>query len=298
MVIAQVDKAQALEMLKNVSWPLLGLAVVFLFLEGVATALRLWLFAGKKSCLSETLKANAWYVLLLVILPARLGEVGAIEVLKRYLGQKYGAAAMSIIAQRLYDVVVLGVIFVIALLGLGPLLHSEMMYLAAIGIIVFALLVLARLDLFLTITVLILGKDRGTGLMRKLKRLVLQARTYARHGLKRSDIFMALTLTLMKWLSNLGALVFLFLSLHLGLSFFENVTVAGAYNFLAIIPLQTVGGIGVGEIGLTLLLVSMGLATSMAAGASLMIRFVIVVFPFLFFAFVFGGLKIKQRIGL
>ena len=296
LVVMQVDFVESVAIVRNASWVCLFLAFLFLLSEGIMTALRLWLFASRKPCLSEALKANAWYVLFLVILPARLGEVAAVVVLERYLGQKYGAAAMSIIAQRLYDVIVLGVIFMIALLGLGSFIDIQMMGIVAIILVGFALFVLIRLDMFLTFIAVFLGKGRQRGHIQKIKRLVLQARIYNRHNLKRSDVPMVLTLTVLKWVSNLGALVFLFMAIHLGLGFFENITVAAAYNFLAIIPLQTIGGIGVGEAGLALLLVGMGLSKSVAAGASLMIRFVILVFPFIFWVMVMGGLKLKNKV--
>ena len=293
LVVAQVDVSEAGNMLSAISRPLLAVAFLFLLLEGIATALRLWLFAAKKTCMGAALKANAWYVLLLVILPARLGEVAAILVLERYLGQSRGAAAMSIIAQRLYDVIVLGVIFLIALIGLGNFIDVKFIGAIGAGLISIALLVLCRMEMFLTAAALLLGKPRH-GFLRKIKRLTLQARLYNRHGLRRRDIPLALLFTLLKWISNLGALVFLFMALHLGLNTFENVTVAAAYNFLAIIPLQTIGGIGVGEAGLALILIGMGLSKSTAAGASLMIRFVILIFPFIFFVMVMGGLKLKE----
>jgi uncharacterized membrane protein YbhN (UPF0104 family) len=151
-VFMQADIGQAAVMLKNLSWSFLGVAFVFLIMEGIATALRLWLFAAKKPCLSEALQANAWYVLLLVILPARLGEVAAVVVLERYLGQKYGAAAMSIIMQRLYDMIVLGAIFLIALLGLGDFVDKTFMSIVSLGLIGFVLFVLVRLEFFLTIS--------------------------------------------------------------------------------------------------------------------------------------------------
>jgi uncharacterized protein (TIRG00374 family) len=289
-VFMQADIGQAAVMLKNLSWSFLGVAFVFLIMEGIATALRLWLFAAKKPCLSEALQANAWYVLLLVILPARLGEVAAVVVLERYLGQKYGAAAMSIIMQRLYDMIVLGAIFLIALLGLGDFVDKTFMSIVSLGLIGFVLFVLVRLEFFLTITALLAKKAP-----RKLRRIILQARLYSRHGFKTRDIPLALLFTLIKWISNLAALVFLFMSLHLGLGIFENITVAAAYNFLAIIPLQTIGGVGIGEAGLALLFTGTGLDVSAAASASLMIRFVILVFPFIFWVMVMGGLNLKKR---
>ncbi len=292
-VFMQADVGQAASMLENLSRPFLGVAFIFLIMEGIATALRLWLFAAKKPCLNEALQANAWYVLLLVILPARLGEVAAVVVLERYLGQKYGAAAMSIVMQRLYDMIVLGAIFLIALLGLGDFIDRTFMSVVSLVLILIVIFVLARLEFFLTVAALLVKKAP-----KKLRRLVLQARLYSRHGFKTRDIPLALLLTLVKWTSNLAALMFLFMSLHLGLGIFENITVAAAYNFLAIIPLQTIGGIGIGEAGLALLLTGTGLDVSAAASASLMIRFVILVFPFIFWVMVMGGLNLKKRLGI
>lgn len=293
LVILQMDIDQSAAMLKNISWPLVAAAFLFLILEGIATALRLWLFAQQRPCLSDALKANAIYVLLLVILPARLGEVAAILVLKHHLQQKYGAAAMSIIAQRLYDIMILGAVFLIALLGLGDFIDRTMMAVLAAGLIGFSFAVLMRLDLFLTLAALMFRKTPKT-----LYRFILQARSYSRHNMMARDVPLALILTTLKWASNLSALVFLYMALHLQLDWFENVTVAAAYNFLAIIPLQTIGGIGVGEAGLALLLVGMGLPAGIAAGASLIVRFVILTFPFMFWVMVMGGLKIKERLGM
>lgn len=292
-VIMQVDFNLALEMLKMLSWTMLLVAIAFLAFEGIATALRLWLFAQKRPCLSDALKANAWYVLLLVMLPARLGEVAAVVVLERHLGQKYGVAAMSIIVQRLYDVIILGVIFLIALLGLGDFIDRGVIGIVSIALILSSFFVLIHLEFFLTLTTIIFRNAP-----KKLYRFILQARLYSRHSLNTKDIPLALLFTILKWISNLGALICLFISLNLGLGLFENITVAAAYNFLAIIPLQTIGGIGVGEAGLMLLLTGMGLVAGAAAGASLMIRFVILIFPFIFFAMIMGGLKLKERLGL
>lgn len=297
LVVMKADLSEVQGMLKGLSFSALGFAIFFLFMEGIITALRIWLFAGRKTCISPALRANAWYVLLLVLLPARLGEVAAVVIFERYLGQKYGAAAMSIMTQRLYDVIVLGTFFLIALLGIGVFLDTNTLMIIGAVLVAFSLFVLVKLDKILTITVLIFGKKniRKSGISRKIGRLLLQARMYARHNLKGCDVPLALLLSAGKWICNLGALVFLFQAIHLDLSFLQGIITAAAYNFLAIIPLQTIGGIGVGEAGLALILAGMGITASMAAGASLLIRFVILTFPFIFWVSVMGGLGLKKR---
>lgn len=294
LVLMQVDFSLVQRMAQNITVPAFIAAFAFLTLEGIFTSLRIWVFAARKPCLSQALRSNAWYVLLLVMLPARLGEVAAIVVFERYMGQKHGAAAMSIVAQRLYDVIVLGTFFLIALIGLSDLFDNKaLLYGIGAALIIFCMAVLYRMELFLTIAAALL-RTRRTGLLGKVLRLILQARIWTRHIFQRKDIGIVLFLTTMKWVCNLGALVFLFRSIRLGLPFFESVTTAAAYNFLAIIPLQTIGGIGVGEAGLALLLGAMGLSASMAASASIMVRLVIIVFPFIFWVMVMGGLRLKE----
>ena len=298
LVIMQVDFAEALIMVRQTSWNFLILALICLFAEGVITSFRLSLFAQKKSPLVQAFRANAWYVLLLIILPARLGEVAAVLVLERYLGQKRAAGVMSIITQRLYDVMILGVIFLIALLGLGSFINIEILGIMAFIFIGVALFILVRMEMFLTLGATCLQrrqKKSRNKFLHRMTRLILQARIYNRHGLRKRIIPEAIFLSLLKWVSNISALVFLFMALHLELGLFENLTVASSYNFLAIIPLQTIGGIGVGEAGLALLLGIMGLSVSMAAGAGLMIRFVILLFPFIFFVLIWAGTGIKER---
>ena len=298
MVVAQADISEVRGMLGQLSYIMLAWAFGFLLFEGIITSLRIWLFAGGRKCITPALRANAWYVLLLVILPARLGEVAAIVVFEKYLGQKYGAAAMSIISQRLYDVIVLGTFFLVALLGMGDMLDKNLMMVIGGGLIIVALIGLTQLDKFLTLSVLVLGKNkiRQGVIRRKIGRLLLQARIYARHILSKRDIPLALIFTVLKWAFNLGALVFLFYAIQLDLSVLQGVVTAAAYNFLAIIPIQTIGGLGVGEAGLALILAGMGITASMAAGASLLIRFVIILFPFIFWVLVMGGLGLKEKI--
>lgn len=294
LVLLQVDFSVVEVMVRNLVWPVFLAAFLFLTLEGIFTALRIWLFAARKPCLSQALKANAWYVVLLVLLPARLGEVAAIAVFERYLRQSYGAAAMSIVVQRIYDVIILGVFFLVALIGLSEAFDKAFLYGACFMLIAIAVFGLYKMELFLTLAVLLFeGKKKGV--LRSAKRFLLQARIWSRHIFKKNHIGIALITTALKWFCNLGALVCLFFAINLDLSFFEAVASSAAYNFLAIVPLQTIGGIGVGEAGLALILVATGMSTSVAASASILLRLAIIVFPFIFWAMVMGGCMSKKE---
>ena len=56
-----------------------------------ATAARIRICTEGPPRFSAALKTNAWYVLFLIILPARLGEAAAVLLFRRFLGQNAGA---------------------------------------------------------------------------------------------------------------------------------------------------------------------------------------------------------------
>ena len=86
-------------------------AMVLFTLEGVFASLRLGLFADRPQAgrppARRAFAANALYVLGVAFLPARLGEGVGILVMNRMLGLRAGAAVIAVVAQRLFDLLVL-----------------------------------------------------------------------------------------------------------------------------------------------------------------------------------------------
>ena len=304
LVLVQIDWSAFPSLLAEIGWPPIVLAGALLLAEGVVTALRLRLFAGQGGGgppLSAALRANAWYVLLLVTLPARLGELAAVAVLRAELGQTTGAAAISLLAQRLFDVALLAGLFLVALLGLpsmgassdpSPATGPSWPGLALAGILVVLGVAagLARLDLWLRLAAALLTRyGPHAALPRTLLRVVLQARRWAERHWSRGLVAPALGLTLAKWGCNLGALVALLAAGGSGLSELELIVVAASYNGLAVVPLQTVGGIGLGEAGLMGLLAAFGVPLAAAAAVALVTRMVVIVAALAFWVLVIGG---------
>jgi len=298
VVVAQIDWGTAAAMLDGLAWPYVAGAICLLLAEGVVTSIRIWIFSARKPALTAAIRANAWYVVLLVLLPARLGEVAAVFVFQNHLGQKPGAASMSVVAQRLYDVACLGAVFLIALAGLGDAIPSGILAVIAAGLLGGAAAALVRLDFLLSLGARwLLGmKLHRQVIVRPAVRLVLQARTWNRHMMSRKEVPMAVATTLLKWGANLGALACLLSAVGLGLPVAGQFAIATAYNFLAIIPVQTIGGFGVGEAGLSLLLIASGIAVPVAASASVLMRLVLVCSPFLFFLLVHGLVRIGENV--
>lgn len=289
-VLSQLDWQVFTRMARNVDTSLLLLSLLLLFIEGAATALRLRWFAADRPGILPALQANAWYAVLIVLLPARLGEVAAVLVLEKYLGQTRGGALMSIIAQRLFDLLVLSALFLLALITASDILPWSMTGLVAVLVIAGAWLAILRMECFLALAgtaILRTGKARKPSLKRSVLRVLLQARTWRRHAYNRSLGRGALLLTILKWSATLGAISLLFTNLYPPMGLSSALLASTAYNFVAVIPIQTIGGLGVGEAGLAAILFGMGIALPTAVAISLFARLVLILFPFLFLAAVF-----------
>lgn len=299
-VLLQVDWHAAASMLRLAAWPFVLGALALLMVEGIVTALRIGVFTPSRPGFATCLKVNAHYVLLLMLLPARLGEMGAVLLFRRYFRQGAGAALMSVLSQRLFDLAILGSLFMLLGLSLASLLTFFQTAFLAAGLLVCLPLGLFYLDRPLAAAAIALRRKHGprpSGFRHHVLRLLLQARIWHRHGLNRRTLLYGIALTATKWACNLSSLALLFFAIHLALTPLESAWVASAYNLLAVLPIQTVGGIGLGEAGLAGLLAINGLPLGLAVGASLLVRLVLIAAPFLFWALAMGALRITAGSG-
>lgn len=292
IVITQVDGRTMLDTARNADPWLLLLALVALQAEGISTALRLRVFTearmGSRSPLavSRYLQITADYVVMLAVLPARLGEVAGIGLLCRGTGLRAAPATINLFVQRLFDVTVLAVVFV-----LGAVLQERSWTSplgAGFGALLIVGLVVALRWLWLPLgwcasALLRFGR---TGRLRKLTHMLLEARTWHRRGLDPQRVRKGLTWTLSKWATHLVAFALVLRALHLPVSLGEAMLLGAAFNCLSVVPLQTVGGIGIGEAGLAGLLVLQGQTVETAASAAILVRLVLLIAPPLFWLWV------------
>ncbi len=288
IVLSQVDWHLFTEILQQTLAVFVITSVVLFLLEGVFTSLRFYVLTPNDPRLSSCFQLTAWYVVLLILLPLRLGEVAVIFLMKKHLNQNTSPAIMNVLVQRLFDVMTLCVIFLICILMFSSIFESKEITVIAAACLLALALILTILDKILAflISPLLERKNSQNSILTKLLRALLQARIWYRHRLTLSKTLIALLLSLGKWLCNILGFVFLLEALQLPVDFTNSVVIAAAYNFLAIIPLQTIGGIGLSEMGLSGLLIFSGLSLSLAASSAILVRVVIIIIPFLFWALV------------
>ena len=299
LLLSQLDFAEFRHLLGQLYAPFLLVALVFFLLEAIVTALRIRMFAHTNPTLAAATQANAWYVLLVLLLPARLGEVAAVIIFEKFLGLPRGAAMASIIAQRMFDVMLIGLLFVLASLVVLDMQTSSSAFPLAIVAVAATLVAVIRLTDLLTLGARILhGKKRPAhGARKALLKLLLQARNWHRRFLTPRRALAAFTLTLLKWLATMAGIAFTLFALQIPLDEFQIWAASAVYNFTAIVPIHTVGGLGMGEVGLTAVLSSMGVTLSSAVGVALFLRMALIGFTFGYFFIVVSAHRLQIAMG-
>lgn len=270
---------------------LLLIAIILLILEGIMTALRILVFASGTHKFHSALYANAWYVFFLIFLPARLGEVAAVYILQKYMHQSRGASVMSIILQRLLDLIILATIFIILITLMTDVFSTNTSVIISISFILFlSIIYIFRLEFisYAAIQFSHISNVRRKPILRAIYRTLLQARLWNKQFKNSKKLPKLILITILKWLANLAAITLIFLSINSTLRLSDSLIISVLYNFLAVIPIQTIGGIGISEAGLTALFLNLAnLSIASAVAISIFTRLIIILFPFLFFLLAF-----------
>jgi uncharacterized protein (TIRG00374 family) len=298
LIIPYVDLNQIGFILNSISWDIFSIAIIVLLMEGVFTALRFKLFTPGKPALKDCLKLTSLFIVSLIILPARLGEIAVIFLLKHQLGQRTGVSIMNVLTQRLIDLIFIFTILLAFILINKAVEYNIFFYLVILLIISLLILSIFKLGFLLGIFATLFFVDKPITkniFFRKIYRMILQARIWHRFHMSNNIIFKAILISLLKWASNIGGLSLLFYSINTPLNEIQILLTSTAYNLLAIIPIQTIGGFGVSEAGLTGILVFFGLPVDLSANISIASRIVLISTPFLFLLLVYLYLFLSRN---
>ncbi len=266
---------------QRVPWPWLLGGVLLLQVEGLCTALRVRLLAAPSSSVFDALVVTAWWVLGLAVLPARLGEVSGLHMLISRLGASPGTALHSLFVQRLFDGVLLLLFGAVAIACQGDMAGRDSLLALLLVTAAATALLLMRLGWCFALVAQLARRYRRQRLMAAVLRAALSGRRAAR-VISSGRQFAALTaISLLKWLANLAALALIIVALVPLLPWVAT-GIAVLFNLAAIVPLQTVGGIGIGEVSFTAAAGWYGIDVAMAASAALVLRAVVITAPVLF----------------
>ncbi|MEM7405643.1 MAG: lysylphosphatidylglycerol synthase transmembrane domain-containing protein [Pseudomonadota bacterium] len=293
-VYALTDPATLSARFASVRWSWFVAAAILLLSEGCFTAWRLRVFTPGPPSFRACLHISAWFVLFLVALPARVGEVAAAFLLKHFAGQSTAPALTNLLTQRALDLMFLIAVFLLLSAAVSSLPSGPEVLGLAIALFVALAIGVWRLEQLLALAAnatLRAGNITGVGIFRSLARAALKARSWRRHYLTTSVMSMGFVVTLLKWLANLGGLALLLHAFGVPVGWAEKFLLAAAFNFLAVVPLQTVGGVGLSEVGLAGALVAFGLTLEDAVAISVLVRLVLIVSPLVFWSTITFGVR-------
>jgi uncharacterized membrane protein YbhN (UPF0104 family) len=295
-VLLQIEWQALRALAANTRLAGIGAALALLIGEGYCSTVRLHALLGGGATLASCLRITAWHVLWVMLMPARLGDVAGITLIRRHTSQRIGPATANVVIQRLFDLLALALTFAITVLLLGSEFALGRLAWAALALACAVPALVRVLPRLLTVAARFLrgAAARPRGRRRGVLRAVLHTRAWLRHQVTPRRAGGVLALSIAKWTLNLIGIATLVRALDLPLDPTEALVIAALYNLLAAVPLQSAGGIGITDLSLMAVFTLFGLPGAQAAGASVAIRACLITAPLGFWALALGTLALGR----
>lgn len=257
-----------------------GALVVSLDCLATGRRLRLLHLGIDKRPYAIYMKIEVLHGFLLMLLPARLGELPYMLMMRRRLGMAHGEVFANFVYQRLLDAMVLALFFLSSVvLIVGD--HEDVTAWVPIVLVACTLFVLIflRVEWIAAVTVRIMHRlhVRGSKFSRWLLKVLSVARRWSRRLRLEGVRWQALAWTGLRWSAVMILTWAAFGVFGIKLGVIEVLFLGAGLSFLTVIPLQTVGGFGISEMGLAGLLVIIGHPWQEAAATALLVRIAYVV---------------------
>jgi uncharacterized membrane protein YbhN (UPF0104 family) len=253
----------------------ISIVILCIMANAILVVSWLMLIAGRQASLSGASRVVAWHMLVSTILPARLGDLAWMYFMHRWLNFRGSQAVFVALYHRLQDFIAVSGFFVLAVVALGAQALGANVGLAVGALFVVLIGVILWLDRLLTLAALILQRlDRAFGVTvtRLAYRHLLQIRMWYRHSLNPSILWGSFAIIVLRWTVLFLGITVLIHGAAPELDWFDSLFASIAYVLMAIVPLQSFGGFGVGEAGLAWLLTFYGVTLATASAIGLVIR--------------------------
>lgn len=288
-LLVLVDAGEVVARLRRAEPGGLALAAGAAVLVYLAVAARVALTVGAQAVrpFLGALDVTFVHAVLLVFLPARLGDVCYPLLLRRSLDLDLVSGAANLVVLRVYDVVCAVGLFLAALALARPGDPDSGLRQIAWGVLAVVVVALLLAGLVARWS---RGRGPASGRLRLVADLLGRFRT-AVSAYRARDHAVLLALTLVRWLLAAGLLLALFRALSHDISPAGALFVAMGLNFAAAFPLQTIGGFGLIESAMAFLLGVLGTPLERAIALALAARLL-----WLLLIFVLSALWLAARL--
>lgn len=256
------------------------LFVIFLLLLTVVT-LRL-VFALNLSVTTNFYRCfdiSVFHIILLTILPARLGDVCYPFILRQNLSLDIAQAISNLFLLRVYDLIIASSLLLLATSVISlDIQTGHQIYLAVLSLIILIFILISTGNYTLSRVIRRVEKRHlRTGHWLELLKQVRSA--LSAHGVREHIIILAMTC--LRWLLACLLFLFIFKALQIEINLFQAILITTGINLAVLIPVQTMGGFGITEAVLAWFLGIFGYPLEMAITIALASRLVWLIFPFL-----------------
>jgi uncharacterized membrane protein YbhN (UPF0104 family) len=237
-----------------------------------------WMTVITRAPQSQGLRVVAWHMMMSSVLPARLGDVGLMVCMHRWLAQPLARAVFVTLYHRLQDFIIVSLMLLLALLVVRTQLGGMPVVLAALALLMAMGAVcmnLGRLLGVLAALVLRLHRRFHRRWLRHVLTQVLHVRIWYRHRLTRRQVLWSFVVVVLRWMTVLAAIALVIRTLAAEVSGADSFLLSNAYVYFGIVPVQSVGGFGSGEAGLAWMLTHYGVPLAHASALGLLLRLLI-----------------------
>jgi uncharacterized protein (TIRG00374 family) len=236
------------------------------------------------------------------ILPARLGEISLPFLFKKYFDVNISTGVISLVILRIFDVVFLlpCAIWAASTIKVFSDYSTEVLVFSTVllSLAVFTIVNLEKPIAFIAQAVVMVRQSKyivSPSLGKRFLKGILSARRWTRRAKPRWYYARLLLITAAMWTSAFSIYYFQFKAFGVDLPAIDAVFVATGTNLVGLLPISSVGGIGIGEAGLAGLLYLIEFEPRQATTLGLVVRLSLVIFPVLQAAFVFALYQIVRR---
>lgn len=274
VVATRLDAASLAAVAASFSWPLAAAGTALVMVAILADAVRMHLIA-ERGALTTAIRVTAWHGVWLTVLPMRLGDVVWIVAMRYAYGWNPATAVVCALVQRLLDLAVVAAFLLLAMptvLGQdgAPLIAAVAV--AASGAAFAGMMTLGFWLRLIARLVIAAGRPRGWRL--RVLRHLLQGRRWLGNAQHRRILRLCLVPTALTWTAIFGAYWLLCLAVGLQVTALQALFAGAGSVVITALPVQSIGGIGLMEVGLTGIFAWFGVPAATAAAAALAIRFV------------------------
>lgn len=298
ILFSQTDSSQFKHLLDNINLNQYLIAFLIYVFINLIIAFRLCYFYKIKDGKSilASLDIGASHAVALCVLPLRLGDAIYPFLIKRYLNKSLVSSLHNLFVLRVYDFISAVIIFLMLLLNTVFITKvSPLSYAFLVLSILISYVLLKNLVQILSLFINMFNKLGFTGIALKLRAMSDRFEKDSQKLSTKSHLYI-FTFSIVRWVFSGLMLLHLCYALNLDIELGQALFLTTGMNMAFIIPLQTVGGIGVLESVLALLITMQGLPFERASAMAISLRLLWFTLPFILGFIWFSGRKLCKRL--